>query len=142
MVGMGKAQPVAPERQQAIHRRRIRTQRRRTEEERLLAGPLVLVEQHHHQAGPAAEPTKNRALADAGGGGDVVHADRIGAALGDEPARGVQQQRTVAGRVAALQRRGRGAARPARPTVQRRSHLHFNPDGIIRTMVRLSRAKM
>ena len=108
MVGMGETQPVAPEGEQAIQRRRIRAQRRRTEQERFLAGPLVLVEQHHHQSGPAAEPPKHRALADAGGGGDVVHADRIGPALGDEPARGVQQQQPVAGRVAALQRSGSG----------------------------------
>ena len=74
MVDMGETQPVASERQQAIQRRRIGTQRRRTEHECLLADSLVLVEQHHHQAGPAAEPAEQCALADARGGGDVVHA--------------------------------------------------------------------
>jgi len=37
----------------------------------------------------AAEPAKHRALADPGSGGDVVHGDRVCAALGDQPARGV-----------------------------------------------------
>ena len=104
MVSMDKTQPVTPEREQALQRRRIRTQRRRPEQERLLAGLLVLVEQHHHQAGPTAEPTKHRALAYAGGGCDVVHSDRVGTTLGDEPARGIQHQHAVAGRVAPLHR--------------------------------------
>ena len=74
------------------------------EEERLLVRLLVLVEQHHHQAGPAAEPPEQRALADARGRRDVVHRDRVGAAFGDQPAGRVEQQRAVAGGVAALVR--------------------------------------
>ena len=89
MVGMDETQPVTPEREQPVQRRRIGTQRRGAEHESLLAGPLVLVEQHHHQSGPAAEPAEHRAFADAGGRGDVVHGDRVGAALGDQPARRV-----------------------------------------------------
>ena len=90
MVGMRETQPVTPECQQPIQRRRIRTQRRRAEHESLLADPLVLVEQHHHQSGPAAEPAENRSFADAGGHGDVVHCDRVGATLGDQPPRRAQ----------------------------------------------------
>ena len=93
-------QPVAPVGQQPLQRRRAGPQRRRTEHERLLLGLLVLVEQHDHQARPAAEPAEQRALADACGGGDVVHRDRVGAALGDQPAGGIQQQRAVARGVA------------------------------------------
>ena len=84
-------QPVAAVGQQSLQRRRTRAQRRRAEQERLLLDLLVLVEQHDHQPGPAAEPAEQRALADAGGRGDVVRGDRVGAALGDQPARGVEQ---------------------------------------------------
>ena len=106
MVGVGEAQPFAAERQQPFQWRRVGPERRGSEQEGLLAGPLVLVEQHHHQPGPAAEPAEHRALADACGRGDIVHRDRVGAALGDEPARGIEQQRPVARGVAALLRCG------------------------------------
>ena len=101
-MGVGEAQPFAPEGQQPFQRRRFRPEGRGPEQEGFLAGPLVLVEQHHHQPGPAAEPPEHRALADARGRGDVVHRDRVGSAFGDEPARGVEQQRPIARGVAAL----------------------------------------
>src|SRR2546429_183403 len=54
-------------------------------------GIAVLVEQHDHHACPAAEPTEQGALADTGGRGDIVGADRIGAVLGYQAARSVEQ---------------------------------------------------
>ena len=111
-VGLDELQPVPPVGQQPLQRRGARAQRRRTEQEGLLFGLLVLVEQHHHQAGAAAEPTEQRALADPGGGGDVVHGDRVGAALGDQSARRVQQQHAVAGGVAPLLRHLAGHRQP------------------------------
>ena len=90
-MGIDEPQPVPAEGHQSIQRRRIGAQRRRAEQECLLLGLLVLVEQHHHQAGPAAEPAEQRALADAGGRGDVVRGDRVGAALGDQAARRLEQ---------------------------------------------------
>ena len=102
MVGVHEADSLPAERHQPIHGRRVRAQRRRAEQKCLLAGPLVLVEQHHHQARPAAEPAEQRALADAGGRGDVVHGDGVGAALGDQAAGGVDQQRAIARRVTSL----------------------------------------
>ena len=91
VVGVHELQPVASVGQQPLQRRGARPQRRRAEHERLLLGLLVLVEQHDHQPGPAAEAAEQRALADAGGGRDVVRGDRVGAALGDQAARSVQQ---------------------------------------------------
>ncbi len=76
------------------------------EQEGFLAGPLVLVEQHHHQPGPAAEPAEHRALADTRCRCDVVHRDRVRTVLGDQPARGVEQQCPVARGVAPLLRSG------------------------------------
>ena len=116
-MGVGEAQPFAPEGQQSLQRRRVRPERRGSEQEGLLAGPLVLVEQHHHQPGPAAEPAEHRALADARGRGDVVHRDRVRAALGDQPARGVEQQRPVARGVAPLLRSWIPAAPPSWSTL-------------------------
>ena len=100
--GVREPQPGAPEGHQSIQRRRFRTQRCGTEHERLLADLLVLVEQHHHQAGPAAEAPEDGAFADAGSRGDVVHSDRVGAAVGDQPPRRIQQQCAVARGVTAL----------------------------------------
>ena len=91
VVGVDELQSVATVGKQSVQRRRTRSQRWRPEHEGLLLGRLVLVEQHHHQAGPAAEPAEHRALADTGGRGDVVHGDGVGAALGDQAARGVEQ---------------------------------------------------
>ena len=105
-MGVGEAQPFAPERQQPFQRRRLRSKGRGSEQEGFLTGPLVLVEQHHHQPGPAAEPPEHRPLADACGRGDVVHRDRVGAAFGNEPACGIEQQRPIAGGVAPLLRSG------------------------------------
>ena len=85
------SQPVSAVREQPVQRWRTRSQRWRAEHERLLFGLLVLVEQHDHQAGAAAEPAEQRALADTGGRRDVVGGDGVGAALGDQAARGVQQ---------------------------------------------------
>ena len=91
VVGVHELQPVASVGKQPVQRRSTRPQRWRAEHEGLLLGLLVLVEQHDHQAGPAAEPAEQRALADARGRGDVVGRDRVGAALGDEAARGLEQ---------------------------------------------------
>ena len=102
VMGVDEADPLAAERHQPIHRRRIRPQRRRPEQECLLTGPFVLVEQDHHQAGTAAEPAEQRALADAGGRGDVVHGDGVGAALGDQAAGRLEQERAIARRVTAF----------------------------------------
>ena len=90
VVGVDEADPLPAERHQPIQRRRVGAQRRRPEQKRLLTGSFVLVEQHHHQARPAAEPAEQRALADAGGRGDVVHGDGVGAAFGDQAAGGVE----------------------------------------------------
>ena len=84
-------QPVAAVGEQPLQRRRTRSERRRPEEEGLLLGLLVFVEQHDHQARPAAEPAEQCAFADARGGGDVVGGDRVGAAFGDQAARGLEQ---------------------------------------------------
>ena len=86
-VGVDEADPLPAEGEQPVQRRCVGAQRRRAEQKGLLTGPFVLVEQHHHQAGPAAEPAEQRAFADAGGRGDVVHRDGVGAALGDQVAR-------------------------------------------------------
>ncbi len=102
VVGMDEADPLPAERHQPIQWWRIGPQGRRAEQKSLLAGAFVLVEQHHHQAGPAAEPAEQRAFADARGRGDVVHGDGVGAALGDQVAGRVQQERAVARRVTAL----------------------------------------
>ena len=101
-MGVGETDPFPAEGDQAIQRRCVGAQRRRPEQKCLLTGPFVLVEQHHHQAGPAAEPAEQRAFADAGGRGDVIHGDRFGAARRDQASRGLQQQSAIAGRVAAL----------------------------------------
>ena len=55
------------------------------------SGLLVLVEQHDHQARPAAEAAEQRALAHACGHGDVVGGDRVGAALGYQATRSIEQ---------------------------------------------------
>ena len=99
---MGEAQPFATEGQQPFEWRCLRAEGRGPEQEGFLAGPLVLVEQNHHQPGPAAEATEQCALADARGRGDVVHRDGVRAALGDQPACGVEQQCPVARGVAPL----------------------------------------
>ena len=91
LVGVDELQPVPAVCEQSFQRRRARPQRWRSEEERLLLGFLVLVEQHDHQPRPAAEPAEQRALADARGRGDVVGGDRLGAALGDQATRGLEQ---------------------------------------------------
>ena len=90
VVGVDEADAFPAERHQPIQRRRVGSQRRRAEQEGLLTGPFILVEQHHHQTGSAAEAAEQRALADAGGRGDVVHGDGVGAALGDQPAGGLK----------------------------------------------------
>ena len=102
---MDEADPLPAERHQSIHRWRVGAQRRRTEQECLLAGPFVLVEQHHHQAGPAAEPAEQRAFADAGGRGDVVHGDGVRAALGNQASDSLEQEGAVARRVTTLLRK-------------------------------------
>ncbi len=84
-------EPGPPVGEQAVQRWCARSQRRRPEQEGLLPRFLVLVEQHDHQACAAAEPAKQRALADAGRRRDVVSGDRVSAALGDQPARGIEQ---------------------------------------------------
>ena len=91
LMGFDELQPVAAVGEQSIQRRRARAQRRRAEEEGLLLGLLVLVEQHDHQAGAAAEPAEQRALADTRRRGDIVGGDGVGAALGDQPARSLEQ---------------------------------------------------
>ena len=104
-------------------------------------GLLVLVEQHDHQAGPAAEPAEQRALAHAGGRGDVVGRDRVGAALGDQPAGGLEEQRAVACSVAPLRWTGIGYRQIDQPIGD--AHLrNFNSAGTNRTMVRLTRARI
>jgi hypothetical protein len=105
VVGVDEPQPAASVGEQPLERRRPGAQRRRAEQESLLFGLLVLVEQHDHQAGPAAEPAEQRALAHACGGRHVVHAHRVRAPFGDEVARGVEQQGTIAGGIASLLRR-------------------------------------
>ena len=90
MVGVDELQALATVGEQALQGRCARTQRRRTEQDGLLLGLLVLVEEHHHQAGAAAEAAKQRALAHTGRRGDVVGGDRLGAALVDQPARGLE----------------------------------------------------
>ena len=138
MVGVGEAKPFAAEGHEPFQWWRLGSKGRGPEQERLLAGPLVLVEQHHHQPGPAAEPPEHRALPDACGCSDVVHRDRLGAALGDEPARGIEQQRPVARGVTALLRCGH-----RQPAELFDAHfVHFNAAGINRTVVRLSRGRM
>ena len=133
---MGESNAVPAERDQPLQRRGGGAQRGRPEQERLLGGPLVLVEKHHHQAGPAAEPAEHRALADPGGPGEIVHRDRVGATLGDQPAGGVEQQLPVAGGVTAF---GGYRVRQGQFDV----HLtDFNSIGINRTMVRLCRVRM
>ena len=91
VMGVDEPQPVTTVCQQPVQRRRARPQRRRPEQERLLLGLLVLVEQHDHQARAAAEPAEQRALADAGGRGDVIGGHRVGTPFGDQAARGVHQ---------------------------------------------------
>lgn len=87
---------------QAVQRRSIRAQRWRAEQEGLLTGSLVFIEQHHHQAGTAAEAAKQGAFADASGRGNVVHGDCVRTASGDQAARRLQQECTIACRVAPL----------------------------------------
>ena len=104
-VGVDELQPFPAVGEQAIQRGRAGAQRGRPEQERLLLGLLVFVEQHDHQPGAAAEPAEQRALADAGGRGDVVGGDGLGAALVDQAACRIEEQCPVARRVAALGRR-------------------------------------
>ncbi len=105
MVVMDEAQALPTEGHEPVHRRRGGAQRRRAEEKGLLTGPFILVEQYHHQARPTAEAAEHGAFADAGLGSDVVHRDGVGAALVDQAAGRLQQQRPIACRVAALVRK-------------------------------------
>jgi len=101
-MGVHEADPLPAERHQSIDRWGIGSQRRRAEQKCLLIGPFVFVEQHHHQGGPAAEPAEQRAFADAGGCGDVVHGDGIRAVFGDQAAGRLEQECAIAGRVTSL----------------------------------------
>ena len=115
MVGVDELEPFPAIGQQAFQRWRAGSQRRRPEQERLLLSLLVLVEQNDHQACAAAEPAEQRALAHAGRRRDVVHGDRLGAALGDEAACGVEQQCPVAGGIAPFSRAGLGQRQRRQP---------------------------
>ena len=94
-MGVDEPRTVPAEGHQPIQWRGIGSQGRRAEEESLLAGALILVEQHRHQARPAAEPAEQRAFADARGRGDVIHGHGVRAALGDQAAGRVEQERAV-----------------------------------------------
>ena len=101
-MGMHETDPLPAERHQPIDRWRVGSQRWRAEQKCLLIGPFVFVEQHHHQGGAAAESAEQCAFADAGGRGDVVHGDGVRAVFGDQAAGRLEQERAIAGRVAAL----------------------------------------
>ena len=61
-----------------------------------------MVEQGEHEAGAATEAAENRALPDPCGSGDGVHGHRIDATFGDQQSGGVEQESTIAGRIASL----------------------------------------
>src|SRR5258707_1220765 len=72
---------------------------------------------------------------------EVAGGARVGAALGDEPASGLEQQGAVACSVAALRRTGIGYRQVDQPIGE--AHLHnFNSGGTNRTAVRLTRARI
>ena len=83
-------------------RRRAGAERRRAAQDVLLQAPLGLVEQGAQEPLAVAEAAEQRALADAGGARDVVHGDRLHAALGEQPGRRLQHARAVARGVRAL----------------------------------------
>ena len=69
--------------EQPLGRRRAGPERRRAAQDGLLQAPLGLVEQGAQEPLAVAEAPEQRALADAGGARDVVHGDRLHAALGE-----------------------------------------------------------
>jgi hypothetical protein len=107
----------------ALARWRPRPQRRRTVEDVLLELEQPVVEEGEHQAGPVAEPAVDGAHPHAGGPGHLVQRQPVGAALGEDPGRGVEDLAAVAGGVGALGRRfaDRGGCSRSR-SVQPSSH--------------------
>jgi hypothetical protein len=87
---------------EALQRWRAWAERRWPEQERLLLDFLVFVQKDDHQPCAAAEPAKQRALADPGGRGDVVGRHGLSPAFVDEPTCRLEQRRPVARRVAPL----------------------------------------
>ena len=67
-----------------------------------LEGALALAEHRERERRARAEAAEQRALADAGGLGDVVHRDAAGAALGEQPLSRAEDPLAVARRVGAL----------------------------------------
>ena len=81
---------------------RARPERGRAPQDQALQLALGVLQQRQRQPGPVAEAPEERALADARGGGDLVHRHRVDAALGEEAAGGLQDARAVAGGVGPL----------------------------------------
>src|SRR2546423_6717818 len=100
------------ERAEPVGGRRAGPERRAAADARLLQRALALVEQREGERAAVAEAPVERALADAGGAGDVVHRDVVDAALREERAGGLEDLAAVAGGVGALPR---GAAPPRPP---------------------------
>lgn len=98
--------PGAAERDEALDRRRARTQRWRAEHECLLQFSLSVIEQCLHQSRSIAEAPKNCALAHTGSACDGIHRHRVDTSLGDEEGCCVEQKYAVTCCVTALDRRG------------------------------------
>jgi hypothetical protein len=77
------------------------TERRRPADRVLLELSRVLLEQRERESGAVTEAAEERALADAGGGGDRIHRDVLDAALGEQPAGRAEHFLAVALRVGA-----------------------------------------
>ena len=92
------------ERLQALGGGRARAERRRAGDQRVLELARVLVEQREREPGAVAEAAVERAGADAGGAGDVLHRDVLDPAL-------VDQRRAAASR---MRRRLRAASARSR----------------------------
>jgi hypothetical protein len=98
--------PGSSERDEALDRRRARTQRWGAEHECLLQFSLGVIEQCLHQSRSIAEAPKNCALAHTGPARDSVHRHRVDTSLGNEEGCGVEQKYAVTCCVTALDRRG------------------------------------
>ncbi len=81
---------------------RARSERRGPEQKCLLQFALAVVEQRLHETGAGSEAPEDRSLTDTRFRCDGVHRDRVGAVLGDEQGRGVEQTLPIASRVAAF----------------------------------------
>lgn len=95
------------ESREPLRRIRTRAQWRRPVQDRLLHLAFPVIQEGDGEPGLVAEPAEDRSLAHAGGGGHLVHRDRVHAVLGEQPGGGRQHGRAVAGRVRPLPR-GRG----------------------------------